>query len=293
MVGDWDVRAVSELFSYLPSVREANTIKLVTPLYSPEGAHKGLKGRDKQSDELAQEEFLRHFCNDVEEELRDSNAIVIASPDVNPITEYLLHKIYQVKDCEPFLKCNNPRFDGYIAVKSLRKVEPQEASNLVRLFYREVIIEDNEEIPRRGFIFHNGSSDGDKFLEAYMSQDDIKEETSFHLLGHLVVARYPKDSKTMVVLLNGVSGPATLALAQILTGGGLDASAGMKSQSEKMLKIINQKLDEPNSIGFEAIIDVQITKSKSSSYLTYVDTRKVDNWNFTERTKPRTLQDFG
>lgn len=43
VVGDWDVRTVSELFSYLPSVRGATNIELVTPLYSPEEAKKESK----------------------------------------------------------------------------------------------------------------------------------------------------------------------------------------------------------------------------------------------------------
>lgn len=43
MIGDWDLRTVSELLSYLPSVREATAIELVTPIDSPERAYKRLE----------------------------------------------------------------------------------------------------------------------------------------------------------------------------------------------------------------------------------------------------------
>jgi len=117
VVGDWDVRAVSELFSYLPSIRNAAAIKLVTPIYSPEVAEVEFK------ELYTKKEFNERFREGLDEELRGSNAIVIASPDVNPVTEYLLWKIYGIKEynknneLKPFLELNSAKRKGFVAVK--------------------------------------------------------------------------------------------------------------------------------------------------------------------------------
>jgi hypothetical protein len=68
MVGDWDVRTVSELFSYLPSVREASSIELVTPLYSPEEAYR----RRQASEQIDRQTFIKEYNQSIKEQLRDT-----------------------------------------------------------------------------------------------------------------------------------------------------------------------------------------------------------------------------
>ncbi len=302
MVGDWDVRTVSELFSYLPSVREARDIELVTPLYSPEEAFRRYNENNQintgENEKKVKKEFIEDYRKGIENQLRGCSAIVIASPDVNPVTEYLLHKIYNVEiPSEPFDSSQTPKFKypGYVVYKKLR--QPQDRG-FSRIFYHEESINDDEE-PTRGFAIYSlrTRDTGDKSLMIpYLSQDDCREP--FSLLGHLVIARNPLDevnSDNLVVLLNGVSGPATFALAQILTGGGglhitPGNEANLESKSEKMLLKINDILDTQGCIGIEAIIEIKIMPSVSSESTsqnqTFVDSRHVYDWDFIRGPEP-------
>lgn len=296
MVGDWDVRTVSELSSYLPSVIEALAIELVTPLYSPEEAYRRLPDPDKNS-----AAFIKNYNKSIQDQLRGSNAIVIASPDVNPVTEYLLHKIYRVTvPEEPFVDCKTPDFAyGYVAWKRLQKIShPRQADDssrkkersndsadkpvkFNRIFYRQDEVGGKA---TRGFGIHTLKKfqQQPQLMKEYMSQDECTRP--FSLLGHLVIARNPADDQNgnLVVLLNGVSGPATFALAQILTGG-VFGHPEMKSQSEQMLRQINQELDEPGALGVQAIIEVKIApppRDPAAQLRTYIDNREVHSWKF-------------
>jgi hypothetical protein len=116
-------------------------------------------------------------------------------------------------------------------------------------------------------------------FDKYISQNDCKDQ--FFLLGHLVIARYPRNREgNLVVLLNGVSGPATFALAQILTGGGVRASKEMNAQSEKLLEKINALLDSPDCLGVEVIVRVTIKPAEGWDKQTYLDSREVMNCDF-------------
>ncbi len=295
VVGDWDVRAVSELFSYLPSVRSA---ELVTPLYSPEESWwQQYKRKPTDGEKI---EFINNFCNQIKKQLMDSSAIVIASPDVNPVTEYILYHTYSVRDGDnPFIKNGNEKFEGFIAVKrvdpSKYKVKESAATDEIkfdRLFYRSEATHTGE-LPNRGFISHKDDDelpyrglDRDPLFKKYLGKDEMTDE-GFDLLGHLVVARNPVNSDYLVVLLNGVSGPATYALAQILVGGGIRAEPWMKSRSEELLAKINSELDrelDKEGKGIEAIVKVGISKDKNYS-MTYVDTRALDDWKFLDERR--------
>ena len=297
MSGDWDLRTVSELFSYLPSVREAMAIELATPIYSPEEA---FKRRSRVTKATSRTEFLNGYLNHIEAQLENANAIVIASPDVNPITEYLLHQIYSVESAGRAFEDSSKatRFTGYVVVKQLsdkRKLESSPeggALRFPRLFFQEV---DKSEITSgvpqlkdakdvRGFGFHTDkflSTDDFNLFAEYFSQDDCRD--SFHLLGHLVVARHPANGDGLVVLLNGVSGPATFALAQVLTGGGLSGSRELNARSERLLEIVNGCLDEPGSKGVEVIVRVKISPAEKWADQTYLDSRQVKDWDFQRR----------
>jgi len=82
MIGDWDLRAASELTSYFASHQYRATIE--TPLYQLDQV---VKGNIKRDD----------YINELTEMLQDKNCIIIASPDVNPLTEIVLGKIYGIE----------------------------------------------------------------------------------------------------------------------------------------------------------------------------------------------------
>ncbi len=316
MIGDWDLRTVSELFSFLPSVREAMAIELVTPIYSPEQAFKKYKENTLKSNKTIKAErpdkWLNGYREYIEKQLKGSNAIVIASPDVNPITEYLLHKIYHVtQPPQVFEKTLEANFNGFVVVKQVDKnvqnhnrknfQSLKSEQNFSKLFYHEVTGEQlkkefgksyrNKPKDLRGFGIHAEGTLTMKteLFEKYVSQDECKRD--FSLLGHLVVARYPQsDDGNMVVLLNGVSGPATYALAQILTGGGQKGSNELNAPSEHLLQEINKLLDSEDCPGIEAIIKVQIKPTKDWKNQTYLDSRQVKSWNFLIRTLDKRKQ---
>ena len=308
MVGDWDVRTVSELFSYLPSLREAMAIELVTPLYSPEEAFtRSLQSAKREATEQGKSfsekdlldykaQWLHDFRVGIETHLKEASAIVVASPDVNPVTEYLLHKIYHVRTpASAFEECDKPNGTGFVVVKrskpapaktaSADDAQPKECEQPIqqvmfpRLFYTKK--EGDTEERGFGMLMRDTLSEPDELFQQYYSQDECPAD-GFHLLGHLVVARYPLHSDTLVVLLNGVSGPATFALAQILTGGGIGTTRALHTKSEEMLREINRLLDDPKCHGVEVIIDIIITPPDSSDAVdrTYVDSRKVTDWGF-------------
>ena len=79
MVGDWDLRAASELTSYFS--RHQYRPKIETPIYQPEFA--------KHFDPTM---TTGRYIDQATREIRiaDKNCVVIASPDVNPLTEILL-----------------------------------------------------------------------------------------------------------------------------------------------------------------------------------------------------------
>lgn len=295
MVGDWDVRTVSELFSYLPAIREASTIELVTPLYSPEQAYAQWEADPKnKSVKNRQEAFTREYREGIKSQLEHCCAIVIASPDVNPVTEYLLNKVYKVKaPPNPFDPCKEPNFNGYVVLKQTEKAEEKAATNIPvfpRYFYQ---IEHNQQKEQRGFAIQSrvNRDKSEQLMREYFSQNDASQD--FKLLGHLVVAYYPPESNNLIVLLNGVSGPATFALAQILTGGGQRAKPGMQSDSEQMLLRINKALDQPGCSGVEAIVEISIVGRQQTTYavdITYTDSRDVASWQFIAGLPPRGIQ---
>lgn len=298
VVGDWDVRTVSEIFSYLPLIRETTAPRLVSPFYSPEEAYKRFVSDNPDlSEPDRKERFINKFNGDIERQLENSSAIVIASPDVNPVTEFLLNKIYKVT-CDdiyykPFMDSSNPNFDGYVVIKEkLPKIDTNsDIKKFTRLFYQERIrdVDDDKEKLKRGFALHRHLvfSTAD-YMEEYYNQAENVE--SFKLLGHLLVTKYPQDSENYIILLNGVSGPATFALAQILTGGG--SSPNMNSKSEEMLYEVNKRLDDPkkpNVIGVQGIVEIEIARGfdsddgngvKNDNYITNVDSRRVISWNW-------------
>ena len=309
MIGDWDLRTVSELFSYLPSIREAMAIELVTPIYSPEQAfrryrHNQLKAdieippevkktNTPNEDSEIKSNFIKQYLKHIRDQLDSVNAVVIASPDVNPITEFLLHEIYGVKKpMNAFEPVENPSFNGFVVVKQVDSIIDKEESQVKfqRLFYHEESAEgfrqaytDTSKIKNlRGFGIHAQTRlfiENPIFFEQYISQDDCN--ALFCLLGQLVIAKYPRNKDgNLIILLNGVSGPATFALAQILTGGGVRASHEMNAKSEELLEKINSILDNIDCLGVEVIIKVEINPASDWEKQTHLDSRQVKNWDF-------------
>jgi hypothetical protein len=278
VVGDWDLRTASELISYLPSTDESVVPDLKSPLYSPETI-------SDKINTAPTEEFRRAYVDLVKEQLKGKNCLIVGSADVNPITEIILAAVHKNRGIEPFTKADPTAerslviaFKG-MAAEELAVDGKSSGAPLPRHF---CLIEGKPE--ERGFYI-----DGIKRKQNYYSQDKAQEQ--FHILAHLVVARNPFSEENVVVVLNGVSGPATYGLAQLLTGAG----GGKAAASEKLLKEINERWAtrvqaERRYMGVEAIVSVSVSppqlqlaagaglKSKIDNVL--FDKRTVGEWEF-------------
>jgi hypothetical protein len=218
-LGDWDYRTAAEITSFLSSQKETIKVTLESPIaWRPKLA-------PAQKDEYAS--WLRS-------QLKDKNCIIVASADVNDLTEVALCDIFNhqklfgkgdgtdriQKPFEPIPE-GEYRFRGFIAYKKYspsvgrskggnrREEEIEEKENA---FYKREANNQNE----RGFIARRGKMEA-PVVQAHASliEDDkgLKE-----LLGQLIVARNPHGQKKWIIIISGISGPATLGIAQMLTG---------------------------------------------------------------------------
>src|ERR1041384_3480164 len=135
MIGDWDLRAVSELASYFG--RNQYRAVIDTPVYSPEGLLEGQLDTSK-------------FIGQLREMITGKNCILIASPDVNPLTEIVLGKIYGVPDKKLFSEGIDPR--RYTdAIPTQKEKREQVGAKKHSALYQERIV-DHE--PGRGFLYN-------------------------------------------------------------------------------------------------------------------------------------------
>lgn len=151
---------------------------------------------------------------------------------------------------------------------------------MLRAFYAEGRGEDDVE--RRGFYssaFADEVADKKGLLRPYIGQHEpgpageSTREKEFEVLAQLIVARNPisPESGKYVVILNGVSGPATAALTQVLTGRGNEeaelghprkpATAGRTqthafNSADKAESILNKLLPKITSKDFYCIYSV-------------------------------------
>ena len=273
VVGDWDQRTVSELVRYLSSAEEAVVPELERPIYSPGTIKEKLKGRWTDPDSLDEYVAL------VEQELRDKNCLIVASADVNPLTEIVLAQAYEL--CPRMF--SDPRLKALPAADQQRVIVALKGWRGDEIEKSPVAGETTEEEgrPIQTFFSRSGKTEGIKksnrgFLvdgriveRSYMSQDEV-EKDEFQLLSHFVVMKNPFsrfNQDTLIVLLNGVSGPGTFALAEVLTGGRNTEKAVM---SEKLLAEINRIWVDAEAearrtdrlCGVEGIIEVTIQPRK-------------------------------
>lgn len=221
MIGDWDLRAASELTSYFS--RHQYHPKIETPIYQWEFARK--------FEEMNPEEYVRRVVQGMN--LSQKNCVIIASPDVNPLTEIVLGRLYGFGDESLFSAVPTKPPNGYppkavVVWKERRasgsgKAAAEASLSASRVFYYEDEGGDQE---RRG-LASRGFQRDEKPLLPYVSQEHQEHsegsQQRFDLYAHLVIAKNPfppRDSQRYVIVLNGVSGPATFALTHVLTGGG-------------------------------------------------------------------------
>ncbi len=190
-IGDWDYRTAAEITNYLSASKETMKVTLGSPLPKREGV------RDK-----AYIEWLQGQLTD--------NTIIVASSDVNDLTEVALARILGVPPFES-IPDTNKTFTGYIAYKKYAK--PARGAAPETAFY----VRDTGEPDSRGFLVRRGSMKWEITEEhAYPTDRGILRPRRQY--GQLVVARNPFAPGKWIVIISGLSGPATFGIAQMLTG---------------------------------------------------------------------------
>lgn len=220
-IGDWDYRTAAEITSYLSTSKETMKITLESPISKLESQ---IKDEDMES-----------YIDSLKKQLNNKNCIIIASPDVNDLAEIALCEILDQKPFTLITETSN-KFKGYIAYKKY-KPNPDDSKNQTRknplpnAFYMREEGEQDE----RGFRIRE-SSRADKEIvnphynpdneltahdKPYNSNDELSTDDKtdcVHILsGQLVVAKNLTTDK-WIVIISGISGPATLGIAQMLTG---------------------------------------------------------------------------
>lgn len=282
MIGDWDLRTASELTSYFAS--RQYRAKIENPVYTPEYPKRDQAGP------------LGQYIDRLRDMLADKNCILIASPDVNPLTEIVFGHVFNMSDADLFTELREPELhpDAIVVVKERSStLGHNEGPRAQRCFYKEVLPQDGVP-PRRGFEsphFRNR-----RILESFVSQVDEEREEA-RVFGHLVILRNPFVSsdehaqQRFIIVLNGVSGPATFALTHVLTGGmtkdfvAYSESFRPEAQAEKILRTLMQYMSRPSCEVVDCIITVRVGASSDEHEArpTYTsDWRRILGWSLNE-----------
>lgn len=300
VVGDWDQRTVSELVRYLSSTDVSVIPKLVNPIYSPQTIKKKLNCN--MNDEMI-DKLIKDYKEIIKKELRGKNCIIIASADVNPLTEVVLAYAYNIekvcfKDPTKITLTPVEKQSIVIALKGWKNDAEVNDEEIHTYFSRPGKEEGLSEGKYRGFFVNDTP-----LQKPYKHQDEVVyasnnseiDEHRFSLLSHLVILKNPfndvnnDDQDNIIVLLNGVSGPGTFGLAEVLTGGETDQKS---KDSEGILEKLNnqlatiENLEKNKNYVLESIIEVSIEppsgelidNTLKEVHEKFSDLRNVSSW---------------
>lgn len=280
MIGDWDLRAVSELTSYFG--RNQYRARIDTPVYAPEYANP----KDKAE-----------FIGQLKEMIQGKNCILIASPDVNPLTEIVLGHIYGVPEEKLFSEPIETGAYPNAIITLKEKLESPNTKKQCALYCEKLATKGH---PGRGFA--SNQIPRGSITERFISQAD--QQSSFYVYAHLAIVPNPFGSETQrrryIIILNGVSGPATFALTHVLTGGvneefvSYDEGFDPEAQSEVVLsRIIADGLQNHQFKALECIIKVHVGPLQDPARkhgISTFDWRRILGWELEEKALGRAIR---
>jgi len=206
VVGEWDYRTVSELTSFFASIKETMETAIQTPTFQ---ASTELRRKDEGIDEALRDRYVSELLN----RLTDGNSIILASADVNDMTEVSLATRARIK---PFVSesWKDPSFNGIVGFK----VRDEAAFSTPSVYFQSIDPDDAGGL--RGFYDVKGGSTHSKrtFGSPYVLYSDEGNKGYSVYYSHIAKFRLP-NSNHWTVVLQGITGPATLGVAQALTGG--------------------------------------------------------------------------
>jgi len=225
------------------------------------------------------------------------NCILIASPDVNPLTEIALGKVYEVPDRQLFTASQNVRRHPNAMVVFKEKPETVEPK-AERFFYREHV-PDGPGRSRRGF--ESSQLFDSNLLETFESQLD-QEVPEYDVFGHLVILPNTfggGSGDRYIIVLNGVSGPATFALTHVLTGGvtkefvsyGNDFNP--EAQSEDILRQILDNIAGREFQSADCLINVTVGRSRTDEERptgNISDWRRILSWKLNREARQQSIK---
>jgi nucleoside 2-deoxyribosyltransferase len=234
MVGDWDLLSVSELTSYFG--RNQFRFKIEAPIYPPETAYKDfIKQQKNKQTGILQNVFKKSYIEQLQAKLENKNCIIIASPDVNPLTEIIFGKIFGLEDhyeeyfSEPDRLATYINHNVCISYKSKKEEQKSDSdkTKFGRTFYQEEIISDSQSECTGIRIVQPDQDKGNdvsNVISFLSRKPTVEPESNLDkpvVRGHLFIARNPfgEDKEKFIIILNGIGGPATFALTHAITGG--------------------------------------------------------------------------
>ena len=191
-IGDWDYRTAAEITNYLSTSKETMKVTLKSPLPKREGKPG------------------KAYIQWLQDQLHD-NTIIVASADVNDLTEVALCSVLGQKPFRP-IPTEDREFKGYLAHKKYAK-EAEQLFPPTAFYVRE-----KDEKDSRGFIIREGTALKKELMEDHAYPRGGEMSGVKRLLGQLVIAHNPFALGKWIVIISGISGPATLGIAQMLTG---------------------------------------------------------------------------
>lgn len=293
MIGDWDLRAASELTSYFALQQYRATIE--NPVYTPE-----YPGRDPNTDSGQQldGDMRARYVDTLQRMMAGKNCILIASPDVNPLTEIALGAVYNVPDDQLFRESQDiisRHPNAMVVFKEKRETAANQGAK--RFFYEEEMPESAGKL-RRGF--KSSQLVNGNLLKHFESQRD-EEVDEYDVFGHMVILPNTfgdRSSDRYIIVLNGVSGPATFALTHVLTGGvtGEFVSYGDKfnpeAQSEYILREMLSSIGGRKFQSVDCIINVKVGRSRNDEERPAVnisDWRRILSWTLNKEARPQPI----
>jgi hypothetical protein len=230
---------------------------------------------------------LNEYVNQLEPLLKDKNCILIASPDVNPLTEFVLGHLYNVSREELFKDTNiATKPNAIVAIKEVDSTRDQKRTPK-RVFYKEILLDKTSHDYSRGFRSH-AFEDTQSVVAPFHSQSKPSNER-FNTFGHLAILPNPFGLGRYIIVLNGVSGPATFALTHVLTGNAESEFSAYEAYgfdpAAKCEGILNRILQSiPDTGRFKAIqciikVEVGANPEQPSADALPYDWRRILSWS--------------
>jgi len=168
----------------------------------------------------------RNYVNELSDQLHKGNAIIIASADVNDMTEIALSEHAGV---QPFLPSqrDKPNFNGIVAYKD----SEQAAFPTPSVFFAVTPKDESEpnQQGERGFHdFRGGETRPDRryhsiYAAPYVpsgTNGDVRNDPPYtKYYAHIARFTSSINEENWITVLQGITGPATLGAAQVVTGG--------------------------------------------------------------------------